>query len=155
MRWYPGPQGRAPRRSGKWPWWGELLGLLLVAAGPAMGCAWVLPRWERPVPVGPGEVALAQAEAWGSRVLWLDARAARDYQEAHLPQALSLNEDQWNERLAAVVEAWRPETVVVVYCDQRRCGAGHDVARRLTRELQWEQVYVLAGGWQQWQRAHP
>jgi rhodanese-related sulfurtransferase len=135
----------------------EICLLCLVALLPAAAAALWHPR--RPAfvtpPLGPGEVHGRTARMWGPRVLWVDARSEREFDKGHVPGALPLTEDQWDQQLKAVIEAWDESRIVVVYCASDLCRSAHDVADRLRREMQWNDVYVLQGGWVQWQRMLP
>src|SRR5438093_8036697 len=54
--------------------------------------------WQSAIP--PSElVTVAQAHAWGENVIWVDARPDEEFAHDHVPGALSLNEDRWNELL--------------------------------------------------------
>jgi len=91
------------------------------------------------------------------RILILDARPDDAYRAAHVPGALPLNEPHWERLLPAVIEALGDNTRVVVYCDDRLCEASRGVATRLRRELALDagDVFVLKGGWHEWQQTHP
>jgi len=91
------------------------------------------------------------------RILILDARPDEVYRAAHVPGALPLNEPHWERLLPAVIEALGDNTRVVVYCDDRLCEASRGVATRLRRELALDagDVFVLKGGWHEWQQTHP
>lgn len=111
--------------------------------------------WQKPA-VREGEVELAQVEAWGANVMWVDARPEAQFQERHIPGAILLNEDRWNELLPAFLQQWSPEKQIVVYCSSQSCAASHDVARRLQEEagLPKETIHVLHGGWEAWLAAN-
>ncbi len=98
------------------------------------------------------EVTLAMVEAWGAGVLWVDARTAEKFATGHIPNALLLNEDEWDRLVPAFLDAWEPDRQIVVYCDGGSCDASHAVARRLREELKLENVHVLKGGWSEWSR---
>ncbi len=93
------------------------------------------------------EVKLQAVQVWSEPVLWLDARSAEAYNELHWPEALLLNEDEWEDLIEPVMMAWEPDMKVVVYCDSRTCDASREVVARLRDEMQWDQVYILHGGW--------
>ena len=138
------------------------MGLLLLALplAPALLSGWLHPRrpdWgalsaEAEAPA-PGQLDLAQIRAAHADALWLDARAAEAYAEGHVPAALPLTEDAWDEQFVGVVEAWDGRCAIIVYCDGAGCHASEAVARRLRRELGFENVFVLRGGWEAWQAA--
>lgn len=105
--------------------------------------------WRAPAPTK-DEVTLEQARSWGESVLWLDARPDAQFAQEHIPGALSLNEDRWKELLPQALAAWSPEKRVVVYCSSQSCAASHEVAERLRKEAQLQNVFVLHGGWETW-----
>lgn len=136
--------------------------LLLVALplAPALLSAWLHPRrpdWaalrtEAAAPA-PGRLGLAAIHAEHADALWLDARPAADYAAGHVPGALPLTEDAWEELFASVIEAWDGRRSLIVYCGAKTCQTSETVARRLRRELGFENVYVLEGGWEAWRAA--
>lgn len=130
-----------------------LLGLPLV---PAVVAGWGHPRrpdWaalraagsaER-VLVSPAEVAASYPEA-----LWLDARPAAEYAAGHVPGALRLTYESWEDDFAALAGAWDGRRVIVVYCGSASCQTSEGVARRLRADLGFAAVYALEGGWEAW-----
>ncbi|MBA2622607.1 MAG: hypothetical protein H0U88_03170 [Chthoniobacterales bacterium] len=130
----------------------EALLLLGLASLPAIGQALYLREevsWHAPA-VAKDEVLLEEALGWGDSLLWVDARPDAQFESEHIPGALLLNEDRWNELLPALLTTWGPEKKTVVYCSSQSCAASHDVARRLREEATLKDVYVLHGGWEAW-----
>jgi rhodanese-related sulfurtransferase len=111
--------------------------------------------WQSPVPASE-MVKVAQARAWGDAATWVDARPDNEFEREHVPGALLLNEDRWNELLPQFLATWSPEKKVVVYCSTQGCNASREVARRLRNEAQLKDeegkncVFVLEGGWEEW-----
>jgi rhodanese-related sulfurtransferase len=105
--------------------------------------------WQSPVPASE-MVTVAQARAWGGNAIWVDARPDVEFEREHVPGAVLLNEDRWNELLPQFLTAWSPEKRVVVYCSSQSCNASREVARRLRDEAQLKNVFVLQGGWEEW-----
>jgi len=95
-------------------------------------------------------VTVDQARAWGGNVIWVDARPDEEFARDHVPDAISLNEDRWNDLLSQFLVVWSPGKKVVVYCSSLSCNASREVARRLRREAQLPDVVVLEGGWEAW-----
>ena len=95
-------------------------------------------------------VTVAQARAWGDNSIWVDARPDAEFAHDHVPGAVPLNEDRWNELMPQVLAVWSPEKKVVVYCSSLSCNASREVARRLRKEAQLPSVFVLKGGWEEW-----
>lgn len=133
----------------------QVLFLLGLAFLPAIGQA-IYYRgtvsWHQP-PVDSATVTVAEAKAWGATVLWVDARAEEPFAKAHVSGALRLDEDDWNVLLPTVLAAWSPERKVVVYCSRQTCNASHDIAERLRNEVGLKNIYVLQGGWEEWEKS--
>ncbi|MCS7063739.1 MAG: rhodanese-like domain-containing protein [Methylacidiphilales bacterium] len=127
--------------------------LMGVAVVPACLTAWLHPK--RPPfsadSLREGEIAIAEAWKIREEVLWVDARSQGEYEQAHIPGAVLLNEDQWNDRVQDVLMRWRPERRTIVYCSTTGCQASHHVAERL-RKMGLTDVWVLKGGWERWQK---
>ena len=105
--------------------------------------------WQSPIP--PSQmVSVDQARAWGENVIWVDARPDADFARDHVPGAVSLNEDRWNELLPQFLAAWSPGKKVVVYCSAESCDLAREAAERLRKEAQISDVFVLEGGWEAW-----
>jgi len=121
---------------------------LLPAAGGAIYFRGKI-SWHSAIP--PSEsVSVEQARGWGENVIWVDARPDDEFARDHVPAALSLNEDRWNELLPQFLTEWAPGKKIVVYCSSVSCNASREVARRLRKEAQLPDVYVLEGGWEAW-----
>jgi rhodanese-related sulfurtransferase len=105
--------------------------------------------WQSPIPRSE-LMSVAQARAWGENVIWVDARPDQDFARDHIPGALSLNEDRWNELLPQFLAGWSPGKRVVVYCSAESCDLAREVAERLRKEAQIQDVFVLEGGWEAW-----
>lgn len=94
------------------------------------------------------EIASEQGK---QKILWVDARERADYDKAHIPGALLLNEGEWSTLLTPLLRVWtRDRTVVVYNSTQAGNSAGRDVATRLQDQKSSEQIYVLKGGWEAW-----
>ena len=100
-------------------------------------------------------MSVAQAKDWGDAALWIDARAEEQFAGGHVPGAMLLNEDDWNTLLPKVLAVWSPGRKLVVYCSRQTCNASHEVAERLRNEAGLKNVFVLQGGWEEWQKNNP
>lgn len=128
--------------------------LLLVALAllPAIGEAIYLRdkvSWQSP-DRSSEMVNLDQAQSWGTNAIWVDARPDNEFEQAHVPGAIPLNEDRWNELLPTLLAQWSLEKKIVVYCSSQSCNASREVARRLRDEAGLKDVFVLRGGWEEW-----
>ena len=101
--------------------------------------------------IAPSEmVTVEQAREFGSTAIWVDARPDEDFAKDHVCGAILLNEDRWNELLPQFLAVWSPGKKVVIYCSSLSCNASREVARRLRKEAQLSDVFVLEGGWEAW-----
>jgi rhodanese-related sulfurtransferase len=130
----------------------QILILAALALAPGVGEAIYFRdkiSWQSSIP--PSElVTVDQARTWSDNAIWVDARPDEEFARDHVPGALSLNEDRWNELLPQFLAAWSPGKKVVVYCSSLGCNASREVARRLRKEAQLPDVFVLEGGWEAW-----
>ena len=126
--------------------------LIALAFMPAIGEAIYFRNkvpWQSPIPASE-LVTVDQARSWGDSVIWVDARPDNEFERDHIPGAILLNEDRWNELLPQFLGQWSPEKQVVVYCSAQSCNASREVAKRLREEAQLKNVFVLDGGWEEW-----
>jgi len=126
--------------------------LAALALVPAIGQAIYFRNkvsWQSPVPVSE-IVTLTQARSWGENAIWVDARPDEEFAHEHVPGAILLNEDHWNDLVGPFLATWSPDKKVVVYCSSQSCNASREVARRLRDEAQLKNVFVLEGGWEEW-----
>lgn len=104
--------------------------------------------WAEPA-LAAGEIRLADAQAL--EVIWLDARSYDAFASEHIPEALHIDESDWDSGLVQLMEAWlmqpRP---IVVYCGSESCGTSQRVADRLREALPDAEIYSLKGGWDAW-----
>jgi rhodanese-related sulfurtransferase len=144
-------------------WQGVVLAVVAAAAAIA---TW---HWdpERPQPyltaeaAGPDEVTVAEALALANDkdrgVVWIDARRRSVFEQGHIPGALLLNEEEWTDLMVPVVELLGqtdPRTVIVIYCDGKKCEASHNLRERILRFGVAEfDIRVLHGGWPAWKAA--
>lgn len=124
---------------------------LLLAAGSALLHP-SAPSWSQDA-LAEGEVDLEIIDRWEEDFLWVDARSREEYEEAHIPGALLLNEDAWDDLLFDFFDRWHPGKKVVVYCGSSGCRASHQVAERLRDETGDDTIQVLQGGWDTWREA--
>ena len=82
--------------------------------------------------------------------MWIDARPQEQFNSAHVPGAVLLNEERWDELLPPLLATWSPDKRIVVYCSSQGCGASREVARRLRAQAGLKNVFVLQGGWEAW-----
>jgi rhodanese-related sulfurtransferase len=93
-------------------------------------------------------------ERWKGDVLWIDARIQEQFDAGHVPGALLLNEQKFDEQLFGHLDTLQANTrPVIIYCSAAKCEASRHVLERLKQTLPVENVFVLKGGWQAWTAA--
>lgn len=106
------------------------------------------PAWRRELSQEQ-EVPLEWVSARKARILFVDARSEAAFLRDGISGAVNLYEGRWDELLPGFLDRWKPESLVVVYCDQN-CDSAQAVARRLRRELNMDAIFVLHGGRNTW-----
>ena len=135
-----------------------LLGLTLLAATATQKFHPRAPAWYLvSAPLRDDEVSLERIRSeWHDDVLWVDARPRDQFDKAHIPGAILLNE---YERDALLIESMTTlqdnRKTIVVYCDGAACQASRKMREFLTQNLALDNVWVLRGGWKSWQEAQP
>ena len=103
---------------------------------------------------GEGDVSLEEMQTFsaGRAALILDARPEVFYRVGHIPSALSLPRDDFENgyRLLASVLEPRRRDVLVVYCSGSDCHDSQMVSDAL-RRLGFAHVRLFRGGWGEWE----
>jgi len=97
-----------------------------------------------------GALEMAQVRQFPGEWIWVDARTETEYREGHIPGAVWVSEDDFDPGLMNLLEVWRPDQGILVYCGGGECQASKAVARRLEEALGIEEVYWLKGGIESW-----
>lgn len=93
-------------------------------------------------------------ERWKGEVLWIDARPQEQFDAGHVPGALLLNEQKFEEQLVGYLDTLQTnQKPIVVYCSAAKCDASRHILERLKQLLPIESAFVLKGGWKAWQAA--
>lgn len=106
-------------------------------------------------PLAEDEVSMAViAEKWHGDVFWIDARISEHFDKAHVPGAISLNEQNFDSALFDHIETLQDlKKAVVIYCGTEKCQASRKIKTELLKRMPLENVFILKGGWQAWQQA--
>lgn len=106
-------------------------------------------------PLRDDEVSLQMIhERWKGDVLWIDARPQEQYDAGHVPGALLLNEQKFEDQLFGLLDTLQANRKpIIVYCSAAKCDASRNVLERLKQTLPVEHAFVLKGGWRAWQAA--
>jgi rhodanese-related sulfurtransferase len=134
------------------------IALVLAPLVPAILTGWLHPRAPDWRVLAENKVAVARIPVAAARrdypdALWVDARPADARAAGGVPGAVGLSEEDWETGFATLAEKWDGRRPIVVYCGGDSCHASEAVALRLRRELGFERIVVLAGGWEAWRAA--
>jgi len=126
-----------------------IVGLLFNAASPRGIDLW------GPVPrrtvEGIGEVNLEEAWALyrGKTGLFVDARSKEEFDAGHIPGAMLLPLDDFDEVFSSWKNLIPSDTLLITYCAGAGCDSSLDVAESL-KEGGYSRVKVFFGGWKKW-----
>ncbi len=123
----------------------EMAIILAVALGLAGASHWLRPDalpWE----ADSYEIDLRQALSM-SDALWVDARAEAEQERGTYPGAIALNEEDWEEGFARLLDVWQPGQPIIAFCGDDACVRSRSVAERLRRDLGEATAYSLRDGW--------
>lgn len=133
---------------------GQLAAIAFIALAAAGGTYWIKGPPVRnfvcdPSSLKPGEVCLQQIPP-DAKVLWVDARLRKDWQQTGMPGSVL-----WNLDPAEDMQTFEAETAmhimqtprVIVYCGDENCGLSHQIAERIRGLQLGADVSVLRGGW--------
>jgi rhodanese-related sulfurtransferase len=131
---------------------GAILGVLFNALSPGgIGLLGPVPHREAK---GIGELELEEAWALHQKGtgVFVDARSAKEFAAGHIPGALLLPLDDFDEAVSSWTDLIPPETLLITYCAGAGCDSSWDVAE-LLKEEGYSRVKVFFGGWEQWKGA--
>ncbi|MDB6005307.1 MAG: rhodanese [Prosthecobacter sp.] len=105
-------------------------------------------------PLRDDEVSMqAIEERWQGKVLWIDARIQEQYDAGHVPGAVLLNEQHFEEQLFGLLDTLQRNTMpIIVYCNAAKCDASRKILEHLKQMLPIENAFVLKGGWNAWEQ---
>jgi rhodanese-related sulfurtransferase len=130
---------------------GAVIGVLFNAVSPK-GIALLGPVPHRQVK-GIGELELEEARALHEErtAVFVDARSAKEFNEGHIPGALLLPPDDFDEAISSWTELIPRETLLITYCGAG-CDSSLDLAE-LLKEEGYSRIKVFFGGWDKWKGA--
>ena len=85
-------------------------------------------------------------------VLFLDARMPLAYAAGHIPSALNVPVDAFEENYVKVVSLLDSHAPIIAYCDGSECEQSQRLKDRLL-QLGYTDVRILPNGWTTWHQA--
>jgi rhodanese-related sulfurtransferase len=83
-------------------------------------------------------------------VLFVDARSQNDYENGHIPGAVSLPVGQFEERIESFLNRYPLAQPIVTYCSGRTCEDSHDLAQFLS-DLGFTNLRIFIDGFPDWE----
>jgi rhodanese-related sulfurtransferase len=82
----------------------------------------------------------------------VDARSTEEYQLGHIPGALSLPLDSFDQAFPKILPALKRAKRLIIYCSGGSCGTSEELAKKL-QEHGFNDLYVFTDGLPGWMRA--
>lgn len=129
-----------------------VLGVAYQALHP--GGVWTLPQHSAAPSDGWHRVDWTEAAPRAASGQWLlvDARESEQFAAEHIPGAVSLPANSYEEALLFFAEEHGRDKTVVVYCGTGDCELSTELASRLREEAGLTDVRILRGGILSWRR---
>ncbi len=94
-------------------------------------------------------VARAKEIFDNGNVLFVDARSSDNYEDGHIPGAISLPVGQFDEQIESFLNQHPPDALIVTYCSGRTCEDSHNLAQ-LLYDVGFTNVRVFIDGFPGW-----
>jgi rhodanese-related sulfurtransferase len=82
-------------------------------------------------------------------VLFVDARSSDNYEDGHIPGAISLPVGQFDEQIESLLNRYSSDQPIVTYCSGRTCEDSHDLAQFLS-DAGFTNVRIFIDGFPGW-----
>ena len=82
--------------------------------------------------------------------LFVDARSTEDYENGHIPGAISWPMGQFDERIETFLKRYPPDLPIIIYCSGRTCRDSHNLALLLL-DVGFRDVRVFIDGFPGWE----
>ncbi|MFB3879656.1 MAG: rhodanese-like domain-containing protein [Armatimonadota bacterium] len=107
-----------------------------------------------PLPRGLEAITIAEARAAYDKhlALFLDARSADLYAEAHIPDAVSLPADAFDDRFPDAADKIEANPFIIIYCEGGDCSDAIHVGERLL-EYGFLGIRIMVDGFEPWAEA--
>jgi rhodanese-related sulfurtransferase len=83
-------------------------------------------------------------------VLFVDARSSDNYEDGHIPGAISLPVGQFDEQIESLLNRYSSDQPIVTYCSGRTCEDSHDLAQFLS-DAGFTNVRIFIDGFPGWE----
>ncbi|MEA1914391.1 MAG: rhodanese-like domain-containing protein [Campylobacterota bacterium] len=108
-----------------------------------------MPQWKKQGNYIEVDLAIVKSAVKKNNAFIIDARPAKVYKKAHLPNAVNIPDTKFNDYLSILPKD--KKTKIITYCGGYKCAKSHKVASALI-DLGYSKVLVYAAGIPQWQK---
>jgi rhodanese-related sulfurtransferase len=102
----------------------------------------------------PPAITLTQAMTYFQthNTIFLDARLEGDYKAGHIPKALNLPFEEFEQYYPKIEPLLSNDKNIITYCDGTECETSLFLAR-LLKERGFKNLKIFFGGWNEWNKA--
>ena len=102
----------------------------------------------------PPAISLGQAMTYFQthNTIFLDARLEPDYEAGHIPRALNLPFEEFEQYYPKIEPLLSRDKNIITYCDGTECEASLFLVR-LLKTKGFENLKIFFGGWTEWNKA--
>ena len=86
-----------------------------------------------------------------SSIQWIDCRPEADFDKAHIPEAILMNSENYEQAFESLMPIYDPEIPLICYCSSS-CLVSKQIAQRLRKDLGQENIFYLKGGFDAWSK---
>ena len=83
----------------------------------------------------------------------IDARSAENYKKAHIGKAINIFPYDEESIVVQKIFELPQDKKLVIYCDGGQCDSSHELAKMIMN-FGFKNVYLYAGGWEEWTKLH-
>jgi rhodanese-related sulfurtransferase len=84
------------------------------------------------------------------KALFVDARSLENYEDGHIPGAVSLPVGHFDDRFVEFINQYSPDRPIVTYCSGRTCEDSHQLAQ-LLQETGFTNIKIFIDGFPGWE----
>lgn len=92
---------------------------------------------------------LAYVKMQAKPVVFVDSRHPVEYAKGHIKDAVSFPYEEFGEHIGLFLDAYPPNTVIIVYCDGKNCEQSELLGQELVF-AGYETVYYMQPNWLSW-----
>ena len=127
----------------------DLLFIILIAGMIGM-CNYLLNPNHPNMDLASDEITLEMLARLPQPIMIIDARSSKEFAAGHVKNAYNISESEFERHLSKFLDAWIPDSTLIVYCNPGACNSSRSIANRLKNECGMKRVYVLKDDWRKW-----